>query len=193
MWDKNVREFFDARAALWDEKMVINEEVIRIILDKAGVEKGKDILDVACGTGVMIPFYLQRDVSSIDGIDISPEMVKIAKEKFKSENVKFYCDNAADFDYKRLYDCIIIYNAFPHFDEPLRLFEHLTRHLRKGGTLTVCHGMSREKIIAHHERVCHVSHLLPEAGELKEMMGKYLYVVSVISDEKMYLVSGIKE
>ena len=78
MWDKNVREFFDARAALWDEKMVINEEVIRIILDKAGVEKGKDILDVACGTGVMIPFYLQRDVSSIDGIDISPEMVKIA-------------------------------------------------------------------------------------------------------------------
>ena len=82
MWDKNVREFFDARAALWDEKMVINEEAIRIILDKAGVEKGKDILDVACGTGVMIPFYLQRDVSSIDGIDISPEMVKIAKEKF---------------------------------------------------------------------------------------------------------------
>ena len=80
MWDKNVREFFDARAALWDEKMVINEEVIRIILDKAGVEKGKDILDVACGTGVMIPFYLQRDVSSIDGIDISPEMLKIAKE-----------------------------------------------------------------------------------------------------------------
>ena len=123
----------------------------------------------------------------------TPEMVKIAKEKFKSENVKFYCDNAADFDYKKLYDCIIIYNAFPHFDEPLRLFEHLTRHLRKGGTLTVCHGMSREKIIAHHENVSHVSHLLPEADELKEMMGKYLRVVSVISDEKMYLVSGIKE
>ena len=102
-------------------------------------------------------------------------------------------DNAADFDYKKLYDCIIIYNAFPHFDEPLRLFEHLTRHLRKGGTLTVCHGMSREKIIAHHENVSHVSHLLPEADELKEMMGKYLRVVSVISDEKMYLVSGIKE
>ena len=115
------------------------------------------------------------------------------KEKYKSENVKFYCDNAADFDYKKLYDCIIIYNAFPHFDEPLRLFEHLTRHLRKGGTLTVCHGMSREKIIAHHENVSHVSHLLPEADELKEMMGKYLRVVSVISDEKMYLVSGIKE
>ena len=114
-------------------------------------------------------------------------------KKFKSENVKFYCDNAADFDYKKLYDCIIIYNAFPHFDEPLRLFEHLTRHLRKGGTLTVCHGMSREKIIAHHENVSHVSHLLPEADELKEMMGKYLRVVSVISDEKMYLVSGIKE
>jgi hypothetical protein len=53
--------------------------------------------------------------------------------------------------------------------------------------------MSREKIIAHHENVSHVSHLLPEADELKEMMGKYLRVVSVISDEKMYLVSGIKE
>ena len=87
----------------------------------------------------------------------------------------------------------IIYNAFPHFDEPDQLMKRLSSCLRPGGTLSVCHGMSREKIIEHHKNVSHVSHLLPEAEQMKELMGRYLKVSDVISDEKMYLVCGIRE
>ena len=47
-----VKEFFDKLAFTWDEGMIKNEEVIKIILDNALVSSGKDILDVACGTGV---------------------------------------------------------------------------------------------------------------------------------------------
>lgn len=193
MSDKEIIEFFDAWAPLWDERMVINKEVIQIILNCAGVKAGKDVLDVACGTGVMIPFYQNRNVKSITGIDISPEMVKIAKGKFEKDGVKFICANAANYDYEKKYDCIIIYNAFPHFDEPDQLMKRLSSCLRPGGTLSVCHGMSREKIIEHHENVSHVSHLLPEAEQMKELMGRYLKVSDVISDEKMYLVCGIRE
>ena len=190
---KEVIELFDRLAPDWDAELIRNDEIISTILDNAAVTEGKIILDVACGTGVLIPDYLKRRVASVTGIDISPKMAEIAKAKFPQPEVTILCGDVESTYFGKQFDCIVVYNAFPHFDEPLRLFEHLTRHLRKGGTLTVCHGMSREKIIAHHENVSHVSHLLPEADELKEMMGKYLYVVSVISDEKMYLVSGIKE
>ena len=100
MSDKEIIEFFDAWAPLWDERMVIDKEVIQIILNCAGVKAGKDVLDVACGTGVMIPFYQSRNVKSITGIDISPEMVKIAKGKFEKDGVKFICANAANYDYE---------------------------------------------------------------------------------------------
>ena len=82
---KEVIEFFDRLAPGWDAEMIRSDEIIGIILDHAGVTEGKDILDVACGTGVLIPDYLKRSVASVTGIDISPKMAKIAKEKFKQE------------------------------------------------------------------------------------------------------------
>ena len=43
---------------------------ISTILDYAGIEAGP-FLDVACGTGVLFPYYLARDVKQITGVDIS--------------------------------------------------------------------------------------------------------------------------
>ena len=79
---QKIADFFDRCASWWDEDMVRNEEVIAKILDNGGVREGVHVLDVACGTGVLFPDYLSRGVASVTGIDISPEMVKIAKEKF---------------------------------------------------------------------------------------------------------------
>ena len=60
---KEVIEFFDRLASGWDAEMVRSDEIIRIILDNAGVTAGKNVLDVACGTGVLIPDYLERNVA----------------------------------------------------------------------------------------------------------------------------------
>ena len=76
---KEVIEFFDRLAPGWDAEMVRSDEIIRIILDNAGVTAGKNVLDVACGTGVLVPDYLKRGVASVTGIDISPKMVEIAR------------------------------------------------------------------------------------------------------------------
>ena len=58
-----------------------NEAVIGQILDNAGIRPGVSVLDVACGTGVLIPDYLKRGAAQITAIDIAPEMVRIAREK----------------------------------------------------------------------------------------------------------------
>lgn len=46
-----------------------------------------DVLDVACGTGVLFPDNLKRCVESVTGIDISPEMARLAAEKFPQVQV----------------------------------------------------------------------------------------------------------
>ena len=190
---KEVQQFFDRLAPGWDADMVRNDALIRLILDGAGVCPGKSILDVACGTGVLIPDYLERGASSVTAVDLSPEMVKIAREKFPQENVSVLCGDASDTDFGRSFDCIVIYNAFPHFADPEKLISHLAGFLNPGGTLTVAHGASRETIDAHHGGSARrVSNGLMTAEELAALFGKYLTVSVVISDDKMYQVTGVK-
>ena len=191
---REVISFFDRLAPDWDADMIRSDEIIGIILDNAGVTADRDVLDVACGTGVLIPDYLARGVASVTAIDISPKMAEIAREKFPQENVTILCGDAEETDFGRLFDCVMVYNAFPHFPDPERLIARLAEVLRPGGTLTVAHGMSREMIDAHHHgSASHVSNGLMRAEELAWIFGKYLTVTTTISDERMYQVTGKKE
>ena len=57
---KDVIAFFDALAPQWDAEMICDEQIIATILDGASMQAGQRVLDVACGTGIMIPHYLAR-------------------------------------------------------------------------------------------------------------------------------------
>lgn len=190
---EKIREFFDRCAPSWDEELVVDEQVINAILDNAGVEKDKDVLDVACGTGVMIPYYLKRNVRSITAIDFSEKMYKIASSKFHQDNVRIICKDVEEFDEGIRYDCIIVYNAFPHFVDSEKLISHLSSLLKKDGILTIAHGMSRAKLNHHHHNISEeVRHDLIEADELAKIISDYLEITTIISNDRMYQVSGKK-
>ena len=190
MEKQKVIEFFDSLAETWDEHLVIDEEIIRKILDNAGVKEGDRILDVACGTGVLIPFYLERGASFVTAIDISPRMCEIAGKKNENEKVKIICDDVLLHPFGERYDRIVIYNAFPHFDDPEGLIRILSDLLKENGTLTVAHGMSREKVLLHHRDAMDVSRILPEIADLGKMMEESLDVTVTVSDDKMYQAVG---
>ncbi len=186
-----VIDYFDRLAPDWDAELIRNDEIVDMILDNAGVTAGKDVLDVACGTGVLFPDYLKREVASVTGIDISPKMAEIAGAKFAQEQVKVLCGDVETADFGRQFDCIVVYNAFPHFPDPERLLRTLSGLLKPGGTLTVAHGMSREKIDAHHHGTAHhVSNGLMSADDLAAIFQKYVTVTTVLSDDRMYQVAG---
>ena len=193
MQKKDIIEFFDMCASEWDADMIRNDEIINIILDNAKVCEGKDVLDVACGTGVLIPDYLARNVNTVTAIDLSPEMVKIAKGKFRQENVQIICGDVETEEFERKFDCIVVYNAFPHFPEPKNLIKVLASHLKEGGVLTVAHGMSREQINRHHSgKARKVSVALMSEDALAEIFESHLEVSVKISDDKMFQVVGTK-
>jgi demethylmenaquinone methyltransferase/2-methoxy-6-polyprenyl-1,4-benzoquinol methylase len=190
---QDVIAFFDRLAPQWDADMIRHDDIIGTILDGAQVRSGKRILDVACGTGVLFPDYLARDVANLTAVDISPEMVRIAAGKYDDPRVQVCCGDVETMDFDEKFDCIVIYNAFPHFPEPARLIETLSRLLNPGGTLTVAHGMSRAAIDRHHEgRASKVSVGLIHEDALAAIFRRHLKLTVKISNDRMYQVTGQK-
>ena len=194
MEKKDVIEYFDRCAPTWDGEMRKDDEILAAILDNAEVGEGMDVLDVACGTGVLFPHYLKRNVASVTGIDISPEMAKIAAGKFEAEpKVRIICGDVEETDFDRKFDRIVVYNALPHFPKPKRLIKVLSTLLKEDGRLTIAHGASRETIDAQHSGVASkVSNGLMRAEELVKLFDPYFDVEIMISNRKMYQVSGVK-
>ncbi len=194
MQKQDIIEFFDRCAPTWDADMIKSDKIIGTILDNAEVEAGMDILDVACGTGVMFDYYLHRNVASVTGIDISPEMAKIAAGKYADDpRVTVICSDVEEYPFGKKFDRIVVYNAFPHFPKPKRLIQTLAALLKEGGRLTVAHGASREAIDNHHSGAASkVSHGLMRADSLKKLFDPWLDVEIMISNSKMYQLSGVK-
>ena len=190
MEKKDVIEFFDRCAPWWDADMVRNEAVIATILDNGGIQAGMDVLDVACGTGVLFPDYLKRDVASVTAIDISPEMAKLAASKFPEVNV--ICGDVETTSFDKQFDAVMVYNAFPHVPDPAKLIKTLARLVKPEGRLSVAHGMSRAALIKHHERASQVSIDLLHEKELAALFEPYFEVDVIISNDQMYQVSGIR-
>ena len=194
MEKRDVVEFFDRCAPSWDETMIKSDEIIGKILDNAEVSGGMDVLDVACGTGVMFPYYLDRGVASVTGIDISPEMARIAARKFAEEKkIRVICGDVEEYAFGRKFDRIVVYNAFPHFPDPQRLIATLAELLKDGGRLTIAHGLSREAIDGHHHGpASRVSNGLMRADALKQLFDAHFEVEIMVSNSRMYQVSGFK-
>ena len=191
---QDVIAFFDRCAPSWDAELIKSDAIIEKILDNAEVGPGMTVLDVACGTGVMFPYYLDRGVASVTGIDISPEMAKIAAGKFAGDSrVQVLCGDVEDASFPEKFDRIVVYNAFPHFPDPRRLIARLAGLLKEDGRLTIAHGASRETIDGHHHGpASKVSNGLMSADSLKKLFDAHFEVEVMISNRHMYQVSGVK-
>ena len=187
---KQITAFFDAMAENWDENQERNENAISFILTKGGITNGVKVLDVACGTGILFPDYISRG-AKVTGIDISSEMLGIAKDKFPDTEL-IYAD-AETYVFDKKYDAVMIYNAFPHFPNPEKLISNLSKALDVNGRLTVAHGISEEELEKCHSGIAKdISLPLPSKEKLSLMMSELFKVDVMISDEEKYIVSGVK-
>ena len=191
MEKKDIAAFFDNCAPWWDADMIRHEDIISTILDNGGIREGIHVLDVACGTGVLFPDYLSRGVASVTGIDLSPEMVKIARGKFPELTV--ICGDVEDVQFDQKFDAVMVYNAFPHFPDPAHLVKVLADLVKPGGKLSVAHGMSRAALTSHHSgRASKVSIDLIHEQDLAALFDPYFDVDVIISNDRMYQVSGVR-
>lgn len=190
-----IKKFFNAHADAWDENMICDEKKIEKILDAAKIEKGKTVLDIACGTGVMFDFYINCGVSKITGADISEKMAEIAKKKYENEDkINVICADAETYDFKEKYDCCMVFNAFPHFPNPDLLIKNLSKTLKNGGTLTIAHDRGRKALDTHHSgEASKISTSLISENELSQKLKSNGFSeIFTVSNDEIYIVSGYK-
>ena len=189
---QDVIDFFDSLASGWDETIQIDEKIVDEVLNSANVKEDAIVLDVGCGTGVLIPYILEKGAKKVTGIDISPNMARIAAEKNKSEKVEIICGDASSKGYDHRFDSIIVYNAYTHFYDPELLVEKLCHYLKKDGVLCIAHSPGYENVNSMHEKYSHVTNLLPEMEEMKAIFERYVKIKDLVDEKDLFLISGIK-
>lgn len=125
------------------------------------------------------------------GVDLSLEMVRLAAKKVDDPRFQVIWGDIEMIPVHRLCDCCVVYNAFPHFEDPLRLIVRLARWLKPGGRLTVVHGMSLEMLQGHHMKSAkHVSREMLSVKEMAKAFAPWFEVDTEIADRDKYIVSG---
>ncbi len=187
-----IRSFFDQIAPAWDTHRPPDAGRIGRILDVADIVPNVTVLDVACGTGVLFPYYIERGVSHITGVDLSANMLAQAEKKCSDPRVTLLCGDAETLPLGP-HDRCVMFNAFPHFPEPAAILTALSAALKIGGRLTIAHGEGRAAINARHGGSAQsVSRELMPAGELAGLFPAALCVDAVLDTDEVYLVSGVR-
>lgn len=96
---------------------------------------GSDLLDVASGTG-LVASKLQAHYK-VEGLDLSPEMLRVARELYPS--IPFHLGNMADFDLGRQFDVLTCFGSSIGYaktlDQLKGIVGNFARHLKPGGLL----------------------------------------------------------
>ena len=192
------KDFFNSRAATWDEKVAEKDtSKLKAMIARLDIKPGAAVLDVGTGTGVFIPFLLKKigREGKLLCLDFAEKMLEISRAKGFKGNIRYLC---ADIENSHLadesFDAVVCYSVFPHFGDKLKTLKEINRLLREEGRLFICHTSSRQAINEIHQSIPEVcDHLFPENEDIHRMLSEAGFKDICINDGKDdYLVSARK-
>ena len=138
-------KYYDNLAKSYDENRFDNtygkfiDKQERNILDKLLTNRNEIILDLACGSGRLLNY-------AEFGIDASPKMIEIAKQKHKHKNL--YLADAVKSQFEsNSFDTIISFHFFMHLEQNKidKIYEECFRILKKNGRIIFDDPSKKEK------------------------------------------------
>lgn len=99
--------------------------------------RGKNVLDIACGTGYG-SHELSKIAKSVTGVDISADSVVFARDNYKKENLSFIEKDCTKIQFEKgSFDIIISFETIEHLNEKHRIAFYATLRdaVKDGGTL----------------------------------------------------------
>jgi SAM-dependent methyltransferase len=112
-------------------------EILRAEIERRRPD-ARTLLDVACGTGRHLE--LLRDRFEVEGVDLDPEMVRLARERLGAD-VPLHVGDMVDFDLDRSFDvvtCLFSSIAYTVNEDRLRgAVANMARHASPGGLVIV--------------------------------------------------------
>jgi len=196
----NQKTFFDEVAAEWDNRNHHDPEKIMNILNTVGFKDGASVLDVGCGTGVLVPYVLELIGTNgrIVGLDYSENMLLIAREKFPKgnyPNVDFVLGDILTYETDDKFAVVICYSSFPHFPDKAGSIKKMAKLLKPRGKLAICHSQGRNHINKMHKDMggdmAKVE--LPSVDIVSQFMVEAnLNVQIAIDDDEKYVLVAVK-
>ena len=112
------------------------------LLDLADLHPGEQVLDVACGTGIVARYAASRvgTDGSVVGLDINEGMLEVAKSRAAGvrSSIAWQQANATDMPFPDgSFDVVFCQQALQFFSDPAAALQEMHRVLNGGGRLAV--------------------------------------------------------
>ncbi len=195
--DLRHRKFFSQRAENWSNSETIQKlkHLQKLFYDLDITLEG-NILDVGCGTGVLVPFILDKSLpgSSLFELDFSTEMLRKNRRRWQS-NSEFVSQINADtyllpFDDNQ-FNIIICFAVLPHLPDKLLAISEWRRVLVSGGQLLILHLMSSKLLNEFHSKADNIiaQDFLPPIEKTTNMIKKSGFKIKISMErDDLYLI-----
>jgi len=170
-WDKFANSY-DAGVRKYTEAYKRTIEISRKYLKQDDM-----ILDYGCGTG-LTTFQMAADVKQIEAIDISTNMIKVAREKQQKlsiENINFSSKDLFDSSFQPAsFDVVCAFNILYFIHDSQEVFEHIYKLLKPEGIFIS------------------VTDCLAEKKNLQSKLKLFLSRIGLLPYMKMYTIKSLK-
>ncbi|MGB9765548.1 MAG: class I SAM-dependent methyltransferase [Candidatus Saccharicenans sp.] len=191
------RLFFDRVAEVWEEEHRTaepNHNLCRI-LQRMELKPGQVVLDAGCGTGRLAPFILKKigPEGKLIAVDVSANMLKIARQKFNYHNLIFYQADVCELEVSGLFDQVICLCLLPHLPDKELALRSFRKYLKAEGQFIIAHTTSREEVNRYHaqlpEPIC--CDQLPERPEMIKLLQRTGFTMLELEESDIYFLRAV--
>ena len=167
LYERNAHNYVaDRRGAGWDESAWLDRFI-------ALLPPGATILDIGCGSGEPIARYLIDRSFSVEGVDASPTLISVCRERFPAQ--RWHVADMRKLALGGTFQGLLAWDSLFHLshDDQRRMFPIFKLHAASGAPLMFTSGTSHGVAIGsyHGEPLYHASLASEEYRALLEANG----------------------
>ncbi len=192
------RLFFNELAENWDKNKPAPSSRYRKIIKEARIRNHQKILDVGTGTGILIPYILEKGFGEIEifAIDYAEKMIEKFEKKKYPDCVHPSVRDIHRTDFKdNFFDRVMVNDCYPHLEDKPAVLREIYRILKKDGILVISHPTGRKHVHRVH-RKAHpvVSHdVIPCISSFRNFVVSFGFrLLADIDDDSFFLISFTK-
>lgn len=123
-------------------KVQRHHKLLDLVVDSSEIKDGDIVLDIGCGTGLLSLKFLKKADCSIYGIDSSPEMLEIFKDKISkldlSEKITCGLKEAENLDFENeSFDIVASTVTLHHVIDKFSVIKKILNLLKPGGRFLI--------------------------------------------------------